>query len=98
MREDVIIQSEPEKQDENQILENKFVKLSGFELKFSNAADFESKFPQRVRFWTKFFYNASDFELKFLQRVRFWIENFTTRQILNENIFLKSLILEKKSF
>ena len=43
------------------------------------------------------FYNASDFELKFLQRVRFWIKIFTTRQILNQNNFLKSTILKKKN-
>ena len=61
--------------------------MSDFELKFSNAPDFETKF-----------YNASEFELKSLQRVRLWIKNFTTRQILKENIFLKSMILKKKIF
>ena len=50
MTEDIIIQSEPEKQGENQISEKKLYKLSVFELKFSNTTDFETKFPQRVRF------------------------------------------------
>ena len=59
-----MIQSEPEKQDKNQILDKKFWNLS----------DFELKTLQRVRFWIKTFtlrqvlnknfYNASDFEEK----------------------------------
>ena len=65
MTEDIIIQSEPERRDKNQISEKKFQ-------------------------------NLSDFELKLLQRVRFRIKNSTTRQILNEIIFLKSLILKNK--
>ena len=48
LTEDIIIQSEPKKQDENQILEKKFYKVSDFELKFSKAAYFETKFPQGV--------------------------------------------------
>ena len=71
MSEDIIIQSEPEKQDKNQISEKSF-RTSDFELKFSNASDFELKFS-----------NESDFETKFTQRVRFWFKGFTTRQILD---------------
>ena len=41
---DIINQSEPEKQHENQISEMKFYNLLDFELIFSNAADFETKF------------------------------------------------------
>ena len=41
LTEDIIIQSETEKQDKNQISDKKFCNLSDFELKFS----------QRVRFW-----------------------------------------------
>ena len=67
LTEEIIIQSEPEKQDENQILE-------------------------------KNFYNVSDSDLKFLQRVRFRNKIFTTRQILQEYIYLKSMILKKKIF
>ena len=46
----------------------------------------------------KFFYNVSDSELKFSQRVRFWIKNFTTRQILKKNIFLKGEFEENVIF
>ena len=66
LTEDIIIQSEPEKQDKNQISERKF----------QNLSDFELKFLQRVRFWIKIFttrqilnwnfYNASDFESEYL--------------------------------
>ena len=62
LTEDIIIQSEPEKQDKNQISE----KIS------YNVSDFELKISQRVRFWNENFrtrqilnwnfYNASDFE------------------------------------
>ena len=41
----MIIQSEPEKQYKNQILE----------IKFWNLSDFELKFLQRVRLWIKTF-------------------------------------------
>ena len=43
-----------------------------------------------------YIYNASEFELKILRRVRFWNEDFTTREILKKNKFLKSMILKKK--
>ena len=49
MTEDIIIQSEPEKQDKNQILGKSF-DLSDFDLKISDASDFEIKFLRRVRF------------------------------------------------
>ena len=68
MTRDFIIQSEPEKQDKNQIAEKKFQNLSNFELKFSNAQGYEKKF-----------HNASDFEIEILQHVRFRIEKNTTR-------------------
>ena len=45
LTEDIIIQSEPEKQDKNQISE-KF---------FYNLSDSEIKFLQRVRLWIKNF-------------------------------------------
>ena len=105
MTEDIINQTEPEKQDKNQILEKKFWNLSGFELKFS----------QRVRFWFEVFtkrqildwkkYNALEFELKLFRLVRFW-KMFAPKKItfwfflLRENdifcifrAFLKSMIL-----
>ena len=50
LTEEIIIQREPEKQDKNQILEKKSGNLSDFELKISNAPDFETKFLQSVRF------------------------------------------------
>ena len=40
----------------------------------------------------------SDFKTKLLQPVRFWNKNLTTRQILQKNVFSKSMILEKKNF
>ena len=51
MTEDIIIQFFPEKQDKNQISEEKFQNLSKFDLKFSNATDFETKLWKSVRFW-----------------------------------------------
>ena len=54
--EDIIIQSEPEKQDKNQITEKKFQNSwEFFEIKFSNASYFETKFSQCIRFWFKNF-------------------------------------------
>ena len=46
----MIIQSEPQNQDKNQISEKEFQNLGDFGLKISNASDFETKFRQRVRF------------------------------------------------
>ena len=64
MTEDIIFQSELDKQDINQISEKKF----------QNLTDFELEILQRVRFWIKNFttlqifnqniYNASDFDEK----------------------------------
>ena len=75
-----MIRSEPEKQDKNQISEQKFWNLSDFELKFS----------QRVRFWFEVFatpqildwqkYNALDFELEVFRDVRFW-KMFASKKI-----------------
>ena len=72
LTENIIIQSEPEKQDKNQISEKKFQNLSDLEFNFSSASDFEIKISKRVRFWLKSFtkrqilgwkkYNASDFD------------------------------------
>ena len=45
LTEDINIQSEPEKQDKNQILEKKIYNLS----------DFELKILQRVRLWIEIF-------------------------------------------
>ena len=50
LTEDTIIQSEPEKQDKNQVSAKKFKNLFAFELEISNASDTETKVSQRVRF------------------------------------------------
>ena len=72
LTEDIILESEPEKQDKNQISEKTFWKLSDFELKFS----------QRLRFWFEVFTtrqimdwkkcNALDFEFIIFRYVRLW--------------------------
>ena len=46
----IIIQSEHQNQDKNQVSEKKFQNLGDFEFKISNASDTETNFPQRVRF------------------------------------------------
>ena len=88
MTEDIIFQSETDKQDINQISEQKF----------QNLTDFELKILQRVRFWIKNFttrqifsqniYNASDFDERF----------FLKSMIVKKKIFLKSTILKQKKF
>ena len=50
LTEDIIIQSEPEKQDNLQILEEKTYNKSHFEKEISDASTFGIKFLQRVRF------------------------------------------------
>ena len=47
---DIIIQSEPEKQEKNEIWDKNFNDVSDFELKFYNALDFELEILLRVRF------------------------------------------------
>ena len=61
MTEEIIMQSEPEKQDKNQISEKKFQNFWDIELKFSNVSGFETKLSQRVRFC---FENFTDSRLK----------------------------------
>ena len=89
----IIIQSEPEKQNENQISLKKFRNLSGFDLKISNASDFEKKFSQRVRFWLEKFTKRQFLDWKKIQRVKFWINNFSKFQILKNNLHLKNQVL-----
>ena len=82
LAENIINQSEPEKQDKNQISEKKLKNFSHLEFNFSNASDFEIKISKRVRFWLKNFtkrqtldwkkYNSLDFELKNFGHVVFW--------------------------
>ena len=82
LTENIIIQSEPEKQDKNQISEKTTHLLSDFKLKFFNASDFETKIAQRIRFWVESLttrqildwktHNVLDFELKIFQHVRLW--------------------------
>ena len=55
LTEDINIQSEPERLDENQSSEKKFQILPDFQLNFSNASDFDTIFSQRVRFRFKDF-------------------------------------------
>ena len=82
MTENIILQSELEKQDKNQISQKKFLNLSDFEFNFSNASDFEKKIFKTHQIWIKSFTkrqildwkkdNALDFELKNFQDHRFW--------------------------
>ena len=52
--EDIIIQSEPEKQDKNQISEKLFLQRARFWIKnFYKVSDSEFVFLQRVGFWIK---------------------------------------------
>ena len=83
LTEDIIVQSEPEIQDKNQILESKFWTLSDFDMKLSQSG--------RILIWS--FYNASDLGLKKIQRVRFWAENFSTCQILKNVCIPKNHVL-----
>ena len=62
MTEDIIVQSEPEKQDKNQILEKRFQNLSDFELKILQRVRFRIKKFTTRQILNKNFYNASDFE------------------------------------
>ena len=51
LTEGIIIQLEPWKQNEKEILEEKFYGAPDFELKFSKASVFEISFKQCVRFF-----------------------------------------------
>ena len=93
MTQDIIIQSEPEKKDKNQILEKKFQNLPSFELKIL----------QRIRFWIKNFttrqifneniYNASDFEEKcFLKSM------ILKKKFLKKHDFVEKFIFNKHDF
>ena len=94
MTEDIIFQSELDKQDMNQISEKKFQKLT----------DFELKILQRVRFWIKIFttrqifnqniYNASDFDEKYF----FKKHDFEEKNILKKQILIKFLRTKKSRF
>ena len=63
LTEDIIIQSEPEQQDKNQIWEKSF-----------KTCHILSQIFITPQFSTEIFHNVSDFDLKVLQRVRFCIE------------------------
>ena len=84
--EDIIIQSEPEKQDKNQISE-KFL---------YNVSDFELKLLQRARFWIKFFKTRQILKWKFYDKSDFEEKYFLKSTILKKKIFLKSMILKRK--
>ena len=71
---------------------------------FYKLPEFELREAQRVRFWKV--HNASDFEKnsscqilkKKLRSVRFWFRLFTTRLVLNQNMFDMSQFEKKFSF
>ena len=86
--EDIIIQSDPEKQDKNQISE-KF---------FYNASDSELKFSQRVRFWIKFFTTRQILSYKFYDASDFGENCFLKSMTLKKKLILESTILKKKIF
>ena len=55
-----------------------------FELNFSNATNFETKFSHCVRFWFKSFTTPHFLDWKKLQRVRFWNKTFLTCHIFEK--------------
>ena len=86
--EDIVIQSEPEKQDKNQIPEKIFYNVSHSELKFL----------QRVRFWIKFFTTRQILYWKFYDASAFEEKYFLKSRNLKKKSILKSTILKKKLF
>ena len=76
MIEVLIIQSEPEKQDKNQISGKNFENWWDFALKFSNASDFETKISQLVQLWLKNLISRQILHWQTIKRVRFWIKKF----------------------
>ena len=94
MTEDIIFQSELDKQDINQISEKKFQSLT----------DFELKILQRVRIWIKKFttrqifnqkiYKASDFDKKYF----FKKHGFQGKIVLEKHDFEEKFIFKKHVF
>ena len=92
LTEDIIFQSELDKQDINQISEKKF----------QNLTDFDFKILQRVRFWIKNFttrqifnrknYNASDFDEKYF----FKKHDFEEKFIFKKHDFEEKFIFKKQ--
>ena len=72
MTEDIIVQSEPEMQDKNQISEKEFWTLSDFELKISQRVRFWFEVCTTRQIWDWKNCNALDFELEIFRHVRFW--------------------------
>ena len=67
-----------------------------FNKKIPNASDFETKISQPVRFWFECFTRRQILDWKKFNALNFEIKNFTTCQILEKNVFLKSTILREK--
>ena len=80
MTEDIIIQSEPEKQDKNQILEKKFWNLS----------DFDLKTLQRVRFWIRNFTT-----LQILKQNNFLKSTILKKKYFKKHDFEEKIIFKK---
>ena len=82
MTENIFIQSELEKQDKNQISENRILKIVRFWIQFFQRVRFWKNNSKLVGFRLKSFtkrkvldwrkYNVLDFELEKFGRVRFW--------------------------
>ena len=85
--EDIILQSEHEKQDENQISEKIFY----------NVPDSELKFLQRVRFWIKCFTTRQILKYKFYDASDFGEKYFLRNMILNKKINFKKHDCEEKN-
>ena len=102
MTEEIILQSDPKKQDKNLISEKIFYNVSDSDLKIL-----------RVRLWIKFFttcqilhlktYNVSVSELNFSQRVSFWnniyifkMHDFEEKYIFKKHDFDEKLIFKKQ--
>ena len=81
MTEEIIIQSEPEKRDKNEVSEKIFY----------NVSESDWKFLQRVSFWIKTFTIMSDFELNFNKRQI--LKNYI---VLKSMILKKELILKRR--
>ena len=92
LTENLIIQSEPEKQDKirfrrksfrsSQILNHNFLTHQILQQSCYNASDFDLKVLQLVRIWIKRKENALEFELKTSQHVRIWKKLFAFKKPL----------------
>ena len=82
LKKDIIIQSEPEKQDKNQISAKKIKTCQILKYNFLMRQILKYNFLMR-QILKQIFRNVSDFDLNVFTSVRFLIEKNTMRSILN---------------